>query len=50
MNFTEIGTYIFNGEEVEYHYSPTATYMDQIKFVKSVGDAVVNENGYIPLL
>lgn len=50
MNFTKTDTYIYNGETVEYHYSPTATYTEQAAFVQNVGNTIVSDNSYIPLL
>lgn len=50
MNYTEIGTYTYNGEDVEYHYSSSATYSEQITFVNAVTNIVVNEYNYISLL
>lgn len=50
MNFTETGSYIYNGETKEYHYSPTATISEQIAFVEMVSDGVFIGNSYLPLL
>ena len=50
MNFTETGSYIYNGETKEYHYSPTATISEQIAFVEMVSDGVFIGDSYLPLL
>lgn len=50
MEYKEFGVYIYNGKDVEYHYSSSASYMEQVNFVKFVTDTVVNDNQYIPLL
>lgn len=50
MNFTETGSYTYNGETKEYHYSPTATYMEQVAFVNGVTSTVITDSGYMPLL
>lgn len=51
MDFTERNFYTYNNEEVEYHYSPTMTYSEQVSFVKSVSNMVLfNDGTYIPLL
>lgn len=50
MNFTEIGTYIHNGEQKEFHYSPSATYAEKTTFVKTVIDSVFVDGNYISLL
>lgn len=50
MNFTETGSYIYNGEQKEYHYSPNATYMEQVAFVNGVTSIVITDSGYMPLL
>jgi len=50
MNFTKTGSYTYNGETKEYHYSPTATISEQIAFVEMVSDGVFIGNSYLPLL
>lgn len=49
MNFIEKSTYAYNDAEVEYHYSATATIMEQVSFVKNVGDKVASSVGYFSL-
>lgn len=50
MNFTETGSYTYNGEQKEYRYSPTATIAEQIAFVEMVTNGVFISNSYLPLL
>ena len=50
MNYTEKGTYTYNGEVIEYHYSPTATYSEQSAFVSVVSNNVFVDGSYLPLL
>lgn len=50
MNYTEKGTYTYNGETKEYHYSPTTTYAEQSAFVAVVSDSVFVKGNYLPLL
>ena len=50
MNFTETGSYTYNGETKEYHYSTTATISEQIAFVEMVSDGVFVGDSYLPLL
>lgn len=50
MDYTEKGTYTYNGEVIEYHYSPTATYAEQSAFVSVVSDNVFVDGNYLPLL
>lgn len=50
MNFTKTGSYTYNGETKEYHYSLTATISEQIAFVEMVSNGVFIEDSYFPLL
>lgn len=50
MNFTKTGSYTYNGETKEYHYSPTATISEQIAFVEMVSNGVFIGDSYLPLL
>lgn len=49
MKYNLLSDYIYKGEKVEYYYSTTASYSEQIVFVNTVSNAVVNES-YMPLL
>lgn len=50
MEFTKTETYTYNGEQKEYHYSPTATISEQIAFVEAVSDGVFVSKNCILLL
>lgn len=49
MNYTGKEVYTYNGEDVEFQYSSSATYLEQITFVNTVTSVVANED-YMPLL
>ena len=50
MIYTETGTYTYEGETVEYHYSPTIDYATQSACVIAATNAVFVNGNYIPLL
>lgn len=50
MNFTETGSYTYNGEQKEYHYSTILTISEQIAFVEMVSNGVFVGDSYLPLL
>lgn len=50
MNYTEKSTYTHNGEVIEFHYSPTATYTEQVSFVDIVSKNVFVDGNYLLLL
>lgn len=50
MTFNNTGVYTYGGIETEFHYTTTATYLEQAAFVADVTSIVVNDGNYIPLL
>ena len=50
MNYTEKSTYTHNGEVIEFNYSPTATYTEQVSFVDIVSKNVFVDGNYLLLL
>lgn len=50
MNYTEKGTYMYKGEEKEYHYLPTIPLSAQTKIVEAVGAGVFDNGNYFSLL
>lgn len=50
MNYTEKSTYTHNGEVIEFNYSPTATYTEQVSFVDIVSKNVFVNGNYLLLL
>lgn len=49
MNLTKSEIYTYNGEDVEFHYSSSATYFEQTEFVYAVTSVVAGDD-YLPLL
>ena len=50
MNYTEKVVFIYNGDTMECHVSPTATYAEQSVFVSVVSNNMFADGNYLPLL
>ena len=50
MTFDMTEVYTYKGQDVEFHYATTATYLEQAAFVDAATQSVIQSGNYIPLL